>query len=167
MEILSNSLEQTEKIAKDFIKKILAEKRDKALVVGLHGDLGSGKTTFVQLVAKNLGIKETITSPTFVILKNYTLNAKPCEKNSSEEFSPVKAISQGKPYTLLVHIDAYRLENGEELEKLGWREIINNPENLVLIEWPELVKDVLPKDIFEIKFKFIDETTRSIEYSTQ
>jgi len=143
MEILSKSLEQTEKVAQEFVKKILAEKRDKALVVGLHGDLGSGKTTFVQLVAKNLGIKETITSPTFVILKNYTLNT--------------------KPYTLLVHIDSYRLENGKELEKLGWREIINNPENLVLIEWPELVEDVLPKDIWTINFGFIDETTRRID----
>jgi tRNA threonylcarbamoyladenosine biosynthesis protein TsaE len=143
MKILCKNLAETESVAKDFVKKILAKKRKTALVVGLQGDLGSGKTTFVQFVAKNLGIKEIITSPTFVILKNYTLNA--------------------NPYNLLVHIDGYRLESGMEIEKLGWQEIIKNPKNLVLIEWPERVAEVLPKDIWTINFKFVDENIREIE----
>lgn len=145
MVILSKSLEETEQIAKDFIKKALAEKREKALVVGLHGDLGSGKTAFVQLVAKNLGIKETITSPTFVIQKTYNLQL------TTNNFKK------------LIHIDAYRLESGRELEKLGWREIMNDPKNLILIEWPEIVSEILPKDFWRINFKFIDENTREIE----
>ncbi len=143
MQIISKNLPETEKIAREFAKKILKQKRDKALVVGLYGDLGSGKTTFVQMLAKILGIKESITSPTFVILKNYRLLT--------------------ANYLLLIHIDAYRLESGKELEKLGWKEISDNPENIILIEWPERVSEILPSDMIKINFEFVDENTRKIE----
>jgi tRNA threonylcarbamoyladenosine biosynthesis protein TsaE len=143
MEIISKSLKETEEAARAFSEK-LAPQKDVATVVGLYGDLGSGKTTFVQSCAKFFGVREPITSPTFVLIKNYEL--------------------QTKNYKLIIHIDAYRLEKGEELLKLGWREIAADPKNLIFIEWPENVADIIPADTKKISFKFIDENTREIEY---
>ena len=73
--------------------------------------------------------------------------------------SPIK----GHKFKTLIHIDAYRLEKGEELAKLGWAEIISDPENLVLIEWPEIVADVMPKNHDKIKIKHLDENSREFE----
>jgi tRNA threonylcarbamoyladenosine biosynthesis protein TsaE len=69
---------------------------------------------------------------------------------------------QLETYNKLFHIDSYRLKSGEELKKLGWQEIISNPQNLILIEWPENVSDVIPQNAIKISFEFIDETTRKI-----
>ena len=141
MKIASKSLGETEKFAQNFLNN-LKPHDSRATVVGLHGDLGSGKTAFVKLVAKNLGLTENITSPTFVIIKNYPLPT--------------------THYKLLVHIDAYRLEKGEELSGLGWQDLLNDPNNLIFLEWPEKVAEVLPEDYLRIDFKFIDENTREI-----
>lgn len=142
MKIISKSLAETEKFAAEFVRK-LAPKKDEATLIVLSGELGSGKTTFVQCAARALGVKETITSPTFVLIKSYSLPA--------------------TSYQLLFHIDAYRLESGEELAKLGFEEIVANPQNLIFLEWPENVAEVLPSDILKIGFKFLDETTREIQ----
>ena len=64
----------------------------------------------------------------------------------------------------LIHIDAYRLEKDSELLHLGWEEILKNPENLVLIEWPENVSSIIPPLAKRVKFKFIDDSTREISY---
>ncbi|MEI6058001.1 MAG: tRNA (adenosine(37)-N6)-threonylcarbamoyltransferase complex ATPase subunit type 1 TsaE [bacterium] len=122
-----------------------AAKSAGAYVVGLYGDLGSGKTAFTQLIAKLLGIEEGITSPTYVIEKVYPIN------------------SLQTAFKHLIHIDAYRLEKSAELAHLGWSEIISDPTNLVLIEWPERVADIMPADHIRLKFTFIDDTTREIE----
>ena len=143
MRYVSKSLKETEDLAKMFVLSLKPQK-NKATVVCLFGDLGAGKTTFVQNVAKILGVEEHITSPTFVIMKNYNL------------------LGGRKKYKSLVHIDAYRLEKGKELKLLGWKDIIKDSKNLVLIEWPENVDEVLPKDFIRIDFDHIDENTRSI-----
>lgn len=124
MKYISNSLEETQKIADDFIKYI-SPKSDTAFVVGLSGDLGAGKTAFTKCIAKSLGVEETVTSPTFVIEKIYEL--------------------ENQKFSHLIHIDAYRLESGEELLNLGWQRIISDPKNLILIEWPEKVSSVMPE----------------------
>ncbi|MFA6536436.1 MAG: tRNA (adenosine(37)-N6)-threonylcarbamoyltransferase complex ATPase subunit type 1 TsaE [Candidatus Paceibacterota bacterium] len=149
MRIISKSLAETEKFAQDFLNKIKPKEND-ATVVGLHGDLGSGKTAFVKLIAKNLGITENITSPTFVIMKNYPLILQNFPTSKLPNFKT------------LTHIDAYRLDRGSDLAKLGFADLLNNQENLILLEWPEKVADVLPKDYVRIDFKFIDENTREI-----
>ena len=146
MKTLSQSLEQTSELAQSFIAGI-APKQDSATVVGLFGDLGAGKTTFTKACAEALGISETVASPTFVIEKIY---ATPLRLRGTSKFDQ------------LIHIDAYRLEGGEELIKLGWKEVIENPKNLVLIEWPEKVSEALPNDMMKLYFKFIDEKTREI-----
>lgn len=145
---ISKSVEETNNLAKDFLRNILNLKKDKAVIVGLFGDLGSGKTTFTQALGKHLGVKEVMTSPTFVIEKIYLL--------SSEEIPAV--------FEKLIHIDAYRLESGRELVNLGFAEIAKDPKNLILIEWPERVVDILPPDLVKINFKFISEFEREIDF---
>lgn len=143
MKILSKSLNDTENTAREFVEKEFVKNSKGALVVGLYGDLGSGKTAFTQAVAKYLGVKETVTSPTFVIEKIYKL--------------------ENGNFDHLIHIDAYRLESGKELIHLGWEEISKNPKNIIFIEWPERVAEILPKDIKKIRFTFANENTREIE----
>jgi tRNA threonylcarbamoyladenosine biosynthesis protein TsaE len=123
---ISKNTKETKEIAKMFLNEILNEKKKQkgALVVGLSGDLGAGKTAFVQAVAKHLGVKNKVKSPTFVIIKSYEL--------------------KNKNYKKLFHLDAYRLKNEKELLHLGWAEIINNKEHLVFIEWPENVSKSIP-----------------------
>ncbi len=136
-----HTLPEFQKIAKDFILG-LTTFSDRATVVGLYGDLGAGKTTFVQTAAKALGVTEMVTSPTFLILKSYELKA--------------------KSYKLLHHIDAYRLKNSDELRKLRFDELLANPTNLILIEWADKVIDLLPSKHIAIHLQFIDDSTRAI-----
>ena len=89
-----------------------------------------------------LGIIEPVTSPTFVIEKIY------------------ESKSKGFPWTRLIHIDAYRLESARELEVLNFEELVEDPNNLILIEWPENVKEILPKGALTIKCEFVSETER-------
>jgi len=105
----------------------------KATVVALQGELGSGKTAFAKALGKMMGINEHIVSPTFVIMKSYDIDWKGFKK--------------------LIHVDAYRLESESELLNLGWNELVENPQHLILIEWPERVEGILPKDSRRIFFK--------------
>lgn len=142
MKYVSKSPAEFLGIAKIFLETI--KPSSKATVVALSGDLGSGKTTFAQVAGKILGINESIQSPTFVIEKIYDINF--------------------KNFRRLIHIDAYRLEKESELLHLGWEEITKESENMILIEWPENVQGIIPKDAKTIRFKFIDENMREISY---
>ena len=143
MKVLSKSAEQTSDIAKAFLSSLKNVKHDQSTTVGLFGDLGSGKTTFSQALGKHLGITESVTSPTFTIMKSYGIN--------SADFST------------LIHIDAYRLEHAHELEVLGFRDLLKDPKNLIVLEWPERVSEILPDDLIKIYFKFITENEREIQ----
>ncbi len=124
----------------------LRSKKDtqQATVVALSGDLGAGKTTLSQQVALLLGVSHSVTSPTFVIMKQY--------KTTDASWSQ------------LVHIDAYRLQNEQEILTLGWNSLLQDPQNLILIEWPERVSEVIPKDAVFVTLKHKTETTREISY---
>jgi tRNA threonylcarbamoyladenosine biosynthesis protein TsaE len=142
MVITSKNLNQTGMAAEQFLD--ILTKKDFS-IVSLHGDLGSGKTTFTQAVAEALSIEEKVTSPTFVIQKRYKLP---------------KAIGR---FEQLIHIDAYRLDKASELEVLGWKEIVSDPANLIMLEWPERVAEIIPPNALRLNFTFIDEETRQIE----
>jgi tRNA threonylcarbamoyladenosine biosynthesis protein TsaE len=142
MKYLSKSPEETAKVAKKFVEKL--EAGEQASVIAIMGELGSGKTAFSQAVGNFLGVKETMQSPTFVIEKIYPIDY--------------------KGFKNLIHIDAYRLEKDSELIHLGWEEIIREPENLILIEWPERVQNLIPNHAHKISFEHLDENTRSIIY---
>ncbi len=127
---------QTKGVGEVLAKEIFKNRPGKsAKVLGLVGDLGGGKTTFLQGFAKGLGIKEKITSPTFVIMKRF--------KN-------------------FYHIDCYRIKKPKELSDLGFKKIISNPENIVAVEWADRIKKILPKGTIWLNFKFIDNKTRKI-----
>jgi tRNA threonylcarbamoyladenosine biosynthesis protein TsaE len=119
---------------------------DQATVVALHGDLGAGKTTFSQAIARSLGVIETVTSPTFVIQKIYDLTDEVFER--------------------LIHIDAYRLESGRDLLVLGWEAIVHDPGNLIVVEWAERVSDILPASTHHLTFAFADAQTRTLMYGS-
>ncbi len=139
-----NNLKEMEEFANLVVSKILSSSATKeAIVLGLYGDLGSGKTTFTQFFVKAFGIKQTVTSPTFVIEKIYKL-------------------PKNKKFKHIIHIDAYRLNSGEEMKDLGWDQIVSDPQNIILIEWPERIEEILPKNVIRIDFKFIDENQREI-----
>lgn len=117
-----------------------------AKILALTGDLGSGKTTFTQGFAKGLGIKQGIISPTFILLRIY------------------KIPDTGYQIRNLYHLDLYRLEKNieEEVRNLGIEEIWQNSKNIVLIEWAEKIKDMIPKEAKWIKFEMVNDTERKI-----
>lgn len=141
--MISENTEQTENIARDFINNILnKEKPEHATVVAMIGDLGSGKTTFTQQIANILDIKETVTSPTFVIEKIYKLD--------------------NQIFKNLIHIDVYRLDEAKELQVLGFDEIIKDRNNIIFIEWADKIKEILPPNYIKISFTVIDQNKREI-----
>jgi len=135
-EYLTTSPAQTKKLGERLAKEVLKKKLEKtAFVIGLTGELGGGKTTFLQGFAKGLGIKEKILSPTFVIMKKFNN---------------------------FYHIDCYRIKKTKELLDLGFKGIIKNPKNIVVIEWADRVKKIMPKSALWIGFEFINEKERKI-----
>ena len=141
--IISNSSVQTKRIAAKFARQILQQKPGlEAVVLALHGELGSGKTTFLQGFAKGFGIKEKVLSPTFILMKKFQI------RNSE--------------FLHFYHIDCYRLKNEEGLIQLGLKEVISNPYNIVAIEWPEKISKILPKSILKIKFSYIAKNQRGL-----
>lgn len=143
MQKISKNTKDTEKIAEEFLAGLLrnTKKHKNAVIVGLSGDLGSGKTFFTQTVGRLLGIKNHINSPTFVIMKKYPINQK---------FNGFRNDIKKKLHTQLFHMDAYRLKNEKELKYLGWKEIISDPLNLIFIEWPENIVKSIPKKYHRI-----------------
>jgi len=155
-ETLSN-LKETQSYAEKFLQT-LSPKKDTATVVGLYGELGAGKTTFAQGLARALGVFDTIVSPTFVIMKVYEIRDMRQEIREGDVES--NHISYLKPHISafkhLIHIDAYRLEKSEEILHLGWKDIIENKENLIVVEWPERIEDIMPEHV-QIKLAHVSE----------
>lgn len=134
---VTHSPRETFNLAANFAKQY----QDKGGIIALIGDLGSGKTTFVQGIALGLGITEKILSPTFVFIRTHQL------PNS---------------HRLLYHVDLYRLEDHRNINQLGLDEILANPENIILIEWAEKIKKILPKTATVIRVDKSSEETRRI-----
>ena len=150
----------SQKSSKEVNKEGLANEAEKLLfslapqssatVVGLYGELGAGKTSFVQALAKILDVSQNATSPTFVIEKIYKLD------NSK--------LNNGR-FNRLIHIDAYRLKDSHELKQLGWDTIVSDPKNLIVIEWADTVEDILPKDTKKIYLSILHHNMRVISYA--
>lgn len=147
---MTKSALETKKVARMLAKEALKTAAgDRALVIGLVGELGSGKTTFAQGFAEGLGIKERVLSPTFVLMRRYAV-------------SPTFNVRRGRSlnigrYQTFVHIDCYRLDNPKELLALGWDELVADQKNIILIEWADLIKSVLPGKTLFIEFKVQNE----------
>lgn len=139
--IITTSFEETQKLGFDFARKL-----NRGGVVALHGDLGSGKTTFVQGFAKGLGIEKKIISPTFIIIRTYQLGFR------------MKDVRMKHLY----HVDLYRIESEHDVEGLGLFEIMNDPENIVVIEWPDKIEHLLPENRRDISFEYLEDDKRRI-----
>lgn len=134
---ISNSEEQTKRFAEKIFKRLKGGE-----IFCLYGELGSGKTTFVKGLSLGLGLKERIISPTFILLRSY---------------SPTRSrISR------LHHIDLYRIHGPEDTEALGLEELLSEKNSVIVIEWAEKIKDLLPKRRIDIYFEYIDENKRLI-----
>lgn len=143
MQITTHTLEEFVAAATRFMNE-LKPCKDTATVVVLSGNLGAGKTTFVQAVARMLGVETRVASPTFTIMKKYLL-----EKNPS--------------WKQLVHIDAYRLTDDEGLSVLEWETLHKDPSNLIFIEWPEQVPTSIPAGALRVTIE-AHEDERFITY---
>lgn len=132
---ISKSDKETRKIAFGLAQKLNSN------VISLTGELGAGKTTFVQGFAKGLKIKDKIISPTFVLIRQHKIP------------NTVKT---------LFHIDLYRLANNPSIKDLGLEEIWSNQNNIVLIEWAEKITNILPKNILKIVITKNDNSNRLI-----
>lgn len=130
-----DNVRQTAVIAKELAEEVLRTKpSEKAMVIGLFGDLGAGKTTFVKAFVHGLGMHRKIVSPTFILMRNF----------------PIKG-----PYRRIYHIDAYRVD-GKGLNQLGLKDIMNDPDNIVIIEWADRVRNLLPLNAILIDIKHGD-----------
>ncbi len=155
MKIIAKNSRETQKVAAFLAKEILAGRfpsiqRRQAAVLALSGDLGAGKTTFIQGFAKGLGVREKILSPTFVILKKFKIP------------NPKSQIN----FRYLYHIDCYRIDSPKEIIDLGFRDAISDPQNIVVIEWAERIKKILPKSAIWMEFKWLDKNKRKIIMTT-
>jgi len=125
--------------------ELLAQELCGSEIICLSGDLGAGKTTFTQGLLKGLKIKGPYTSPTFAILKEYKIPKHP--KSPSRIF----------------HIDAYRI-GAKDLQELGFKDFAGKPGTITIIEWPEKVKKIIPKNSVWIYFEWIDEKQRKVSF---
>lgn len=139
-EIITTSAQETSQLGNFF-----AQNAKGGEIFCLKGDLGAGKTTFSQGFLRGLGVGGALTSPTFVVMKQY--------------------LSKSKNFDIknVFHIDTYRIES-EDMLALGWEEIIKNKENVVLLEWPEKIKDIIPKDAIWLEFKLLNKKERKIRF---
>jgi len=142
--MITHSSSETEKLGEKLAKKV--KKIKKGVVIALYGELGSGKTTFVKGLAKGLGIKKRIISPTFIFIREYSLVARNT-KHVTRNF---------------YHIDLYRINEAKDARGLGLEEILVDPQNVVTIEWAEKIKNLLPKKRIDIFFRYLREDKRKI-----
>lgn len=131
---ITTGSKQTQELGKMLAQEIL-DIQCPSPIICLTGELGSGKTTFTQGLLKGLKVASPYTSPTFVIVKKYKNN--------------------------IYHFDAYRV-TAKDILNLGWEEIITDSKNIVIIEWADRIKKIIPKKSLQISFKWIDNNSRKI-----
>jgi|TARA_B100001971_G_C17926053_1_gene400257 tRNA threonylcarbamoyladenosine biosynthesis protein TsaE len=143
--IQSSSLKTTQRIAKELAKTILkSPKRKGAFVLALKGELGAGKTSFTQGLAKGLSVKGNVLSPTFLIIKKYQI-----PRSTFQNF---------------YHIDCYRIKNAKELLQLEWKDITKDSQNIVAVEWADKVKSIIPKHALWLSFSHKGGNARTIRF---
>ena len=149
MDTVTKSAYETQKIARAIARGVTVPARTRATVLALEGDLGAGKTTFTQGFARALGIKERVVSPTFVLMKIYALNQESLQEN---KFPAGQAGSKNHGLRRVVHVDCYRITHAKDFIHLGLKELLRDKEAIILIEWPQRIKKILPRDTIWIRF---------------
>lgn len=132
MEIVTKSAPETKKLGQKLATYLTPKD-----VVCLYGDLGSGKTTFVQGLAKGLAVKQRVVSPTFIFIHEYRVNTRKIKK--------------------LYHVDLYRIEKDRQLAALGLELLLSQEDSVTVIEWAEKAKELLPNNRIDIHFQYRDD----------
>jgi tRNA threonylcarbamoyladenosine biosynthesis protein TsaE len=127
----------------DVLAQEMANRLQGGEVLALYGDLGAGKTTFTQFLARHLGVQQTVVSPTFVIERQYAAKDK-----------------------TLHHFDWYRLDSSQAVTNLGIDELFEDSGAIVVIEWPERAEDLLPNHTWKIRLHVLDEQHRQVSIET-
>jgi tRNA threonylcarbamoyladenosine biosynthesis protein TsaE len=138
---VTNNFTETQSLGEKFAKTLKGGK-----LIALYGNLGGGKTTFVQGMALGLGIKNRVISPTFIIIRSYKIKRK--TQNAG----------------LFYHVDLYRTETVDDIKGLGIDEFMLKSNNIVVIEWAEKMKDFLPKQRIDVYFTYLEENKREIKF---
>lgn len=157
MEIVTNNATETQelgrKVASSLTRNLKLKTEDsKATIIALNGDLGAGKTTFVQGFAEGLGIATPIISPTFILMRSYEI--------------PLKSGHQDNETSRqLLHVDLYRLEKNveSEVENLGLFDEVRDPSNIIIVEWADKLVKPLSEEMIEINIEHKGENTRTFK----
>ena len=136
MRIKIDSLDNIHVAAKEFIANMGTGK-----VFAFYGKMGAGKTTFIKAICEELGVNDVITSPTFAIVNEYT----------ADNDTPI------------YHFDFYRIKKLEEVYDMGYEDYFYSG-NLCLLEWPELIEDILPEDVTKVTITELEDGTRLVEF---
>lgn len=136
MKIKIDSLDNIHVAAKEFIANMGTGK-----VFAFYGKMGAGKTTFIKAICEELGVNDVITSPTFAIVNEYT----------ADNDTPI------------YHFDFYRIKKLEEVYDMGYEDYFYSG-NLCLLEWPELIEDILPEDVTKVTITEQEDGTRLVEF---
>ena len=138
-------IEHIREAARTFIGQI-ADRR----VFAFYGGMGAGKTTFIKAVCEELGVEDVVTSPTFAIVNEYSLPPAPSDR-------------RGRMAGAIYHFDFYRIKRMEEVYDMGYEEYFYSGA-LCLIEWPELIEDVLPQDAVRVSIREEKDGSRVVEF---
>lgn len=149
----TQSFQETQEIGKELSKNLIPGQ-----IICLSGELGTGKTTFVQGILKGLKVRGPYTSPTFLIMKQYKKKISNLKSQISNKSQKLNSQTQS-----IYHVDAYRVKE-KDILNLGWEEIISQPDNLVIIEWAERIKKIIPGNAQWIKFSWEEKEKRKIVF---
>lgn len=137
MEIVINNIKDINKAARTFIDYM-----PEGNVIAFYGNMGAGKTTFIKALCEELGVEDEVTSPTFAIVNEYTCNNAPSK---------------------IYHFDFYRIKKLEEVYDMGYEDYFYS-DSLCLIEWPELIEELLPDDVTKVHITEQSDGSRKIVY---
>ncbi|MGI8420443.1 MAG: tRNA (adenosine(37)-N6)-threonylcarbamoyltransferase complex ATPase subunit type 1 TsaE [Candidatus Levyibacteriota bacterium] len=143
--VITRNFNETQKLGFNLAKRLKSGE-----VLALYGDLGAGKTTFMQGLAQGLGITKNIISPTFIIMRTYSVGTG----------------DPGTGISTLYHLDLYRIETEAEAIDLGLLDLMNDPQNIVAIEWPDKIENILPENSLAIYFEYLGDDKRKIRISS-
>ena len=150
MEIRIENIDQIRSAAREFIEKVLPEHS----VIAFYGAMGAGKTTFIKALCEELGVTDTVTSPTFALVNEYSI------PTSQKETSPVGGRLEGA----IFHFDFYRIKRLEEVYDMGYEDYFYQKNALCLIEWPELVEELLPDDALRVEISEQPDGKRKLKF---